>query len=278
MYMFDISRKKNKYGRLSFEKQEYRTENTLGYKINKIFNMDLPLSDSNISIEHTFAERPNFIMHDLDDYETTYVTIRIGKEDFKFFNDRGPSDYNSYNYPKQRTFDYDNLVRAVVTYAYLKKHINQVVLDGKTKKDFKNMSTKELESLVSKKDKTMSALKEAIKTLIRGEKTKDTQEIVDENLGKEKINVDELVEKNVDKTLQVAEKKEDKKIKIEKFFDTITSAKKSVLDKVLKITKPIRMAVNNGKEKIKIKKEKNRIVKQEKKYRNNLMEDLRENS
>ena len=148
MYMFDISSKKNKYGRLSFEKQEYRTENTLGYKINKIFNMDLPLSDSNISIEHTFAERPNFIMHDLDDYETTYVTIRIGKEDFKFFNDRGPSDYNSYNYPKQRTFDYDNLVRAVVTYAYLKKHINQVVLDGKTKKDFKNMSTKELESLV----------------------------------------------------------------------------------------------------------------------------------
>ena len=124
----------------------------------------------------------------------------------------------------------------------------------------------------------MSALKEAIKTLIRGEKTKDTQEIVDENLGKEKINVDELVEKNVDKTLQVAEKKEDKKIKIEKFFDTITSAKKSVLDKVLKITKPIRMAVNNGKEKIKTKQEKNRIVKQEKKYRNNLMEDLRENS
>ena len=211
--MFDISSKTNKFGDLAYIETVNEKEQNMAYHLQKNFSIDLPAIKSSIKFAYNYDKVPNSAILDDEYYEQLKAEIKIGKKqklNVKLDTPNADKD----KVKSVRRFDFNNLVRTICAYAYFVDNFDQLVLQGKSKKELKKLSISELEQITMLGEKAHEEFKAYIIALCSGMERKDIQELVDSLFGQNKINVDNLVEKNIDQALVEREKETEENMEL----------------------------------------------------------------
>ncbi len=258
--MVDIFAKKNKFAQEAFERTYFHRKDSFSEFEKETFNMNLKASNASIDYSYIYKETPNFTWHD-QDYETRIKgVIKIGKEQIVVEESTG-----------RRVEDYSKLVELICAYDYAKKHLNEIIVDGMTKKQLKEMSTEGLEKLLDSKNVFINQIKNMIIDSVKGEKIEKTgQELFDENFGKGIVNFDNVVEANLDMALKAKEKLTEHQNRIE----SVKQGFARVGDKLKIIPNAIAKKIKENGEYRQERKEQLRLAKEEKDRRSEIIDEL----
>lgn len=285
--MFDISSKKNKYGDYAFYNDNggtYVRGNR--YKDYKDFYMKLPLLKTEINIEHGFEYTDTSFYNPKDapspdPEETFYATFTIDKEIINVKYSYRANWYDSGAWFNPVEIDFNALVRTMTAYACVKDYYNEFVLKGKKKEDLERLDYSDLLEIKKRQNKAKGLLKHSIEPICRGKKVRDAQEILDEVFGKDVVDLDSIVEKNVDKALQIREEEKPKEIAKQEKLDKRNAKIAEIKGGLVKLLTPVTLAANKVVDKFKTsyksirkKIEERKEIRQEKKAKEDIIKEL----
>ncbi|MCI8555794.1 MAG: hypothetical protein HFI85_04435 [Clostridia bacterium] len=258
--MFDVFSKKNKYEQESFAHSYKHSGKGLWVNEEESFKMRLPLSNGEINYHYLYKETPNFAMLDQDYTTEKSLTITLDKEQINFDSKKAG-----------RIHDLNKLVEAVVAYDCVKNNYNEYMLEGKSKKQLKELSTEDLEAIIQKREIILNEIKDVINEIAMGKDVKKTgQEILNQSFGEGKIEVDKLVEAQVDKMLEIKEKQTEHEKKVANFKEGVA--------KITGLFKVVPKAISRKlKEQGALKRKRaaeRKIAKEEKQRRNEIIDEL----
>lgn len=267
--MDKIFEKENKYGHKAYRE----SKNNHGYRYSVKYDMSLPLIDGKINIDSHY-DRRFYTSYDEVENDFAEAIVKIKDKTISFECDRQSECYSDQEQLHPRIFNFEQIVKMTILYAYLNKNLTNKVLNGKTKKELNEMPISELEKLVNRKTIIMEDVESSLKKLLSGDESKSAEEIVEKYFGKDEIDLNSMLEENIDASLEEDEKIEDKKNKIIAFKKRVSDVVGKVKNVVNLAKKPLILAINNAKTNSAIKKSNKLKIKQEKKHREELMDEL----
>lgn len=208
--MIDLSIFKNKYDAKAFE-QSYKSSGREDWDKEEVgkFAINLPELNAGLNVEILDGMYPNSFEKETTYEKYTNISIRV--DDISYNRSLKAANFN---------YDINKLTEVVVAYAYAVKNLNAHMLEGKTKKELKEMSTEDLQQILDSKRECLTNMEQLICDVAMNKPVEKTgQQMLNDFIGKGKVNVDALVRSNVIKTLMVKEKQTSHELKVQAMKD-----------------------------------------------------------